>query len=133
MLLATHPRMQPVGTALANVGMRSALKAMGLPENISEAQGELLGEMTVALQETPVREDGTIDDTALAATLTDVFSENNIEVNSATVQLVAQGVAEHFTAEELRTLTAEQLAQKLAERFSEVDISDLLGSTGATE
>ena len=110
--------------------MRSALRAMGLPENISEAQGELLSEMTAVLQGTPVREDGTIDDVALSATLTDVFSQNEIEVNSATAQLVAQAVAEHFTAEELRTLTVDEITQKLAERFDEVNVSDLVASQG---
>ncbi len=127
-LIATHPRMKPVGTALVDVGMRSALRAMGLPENISEAHGELLSDMTVALQAAPVREDGTIDDAALAATLTDVFSQNEIEVNDATVQLVAEGLAEHFTPQELRTLTVEEISQKLAERFGEVNVSDLVAS-----
>ena len=130
-LLATHPRMEPVGTALVDVGMRSALRAMGLPENIKQVHGELLSDMTTALQEAPVREDGTIDDAALAATLTDVFSENEIEVNDATVQLVAQGVAEHFTPQELHTLTVDEITQKLAERFGEVNVSDLVASQGA--
>ncbi len=124
-LLADHPRMQPVGVALLDIGMRSALKAMGLPENVAEGCDALLTDITVALKALPTKEDGSLDDAALAVQLTDVFAAHKIAVGEASVTLVAQAVAEHFTAEELATLTTEQAVARLAERFESVDVSGL--------
>ena len=129
-LLDTHPRMQPVGTAFADVGMRALLKAAGLPENIGEERAELLAEMASVLQATPAKADGSIDQEALAAGIGDVCAEHEIEISDATAQLVAEGLADHFTAEELRTLTAEQIAEELAVRFEAVNVEDLIAAKG---
>ena len=124
-LLATHPRMKPVGTALVDIGMRSALRAMGLPEDLEQSHSEMLTDITTALKEIPANEDGSINEEALAEDLTTVFESHEIEVSDSVVTLVAHGVADHFTKEELEELSAEELVGKLAERFHDVDISDL--------
>lgn len=124
-LLNEHPRMAPLNVAIVDVGMRCALREMGLPEDVLATHGELMGEMTLALQAVPAKPDGTIDSEALADNLADVFAEHDLEVNEAATKLVADGVAEHFTAEELQTMTTEQMMVKLAERFEMVDISKL--------
>lgn len=130
-LLTTHPRMDPVGVALIDIGMRNALKAMGLPESVSETCGPLLADMAAALQQTPVKANGGIDDASLKSSLLTVFADNEIEINEASTQLVAQGVAEYFTPQEVATLTTEQLVAKLAERFEAVNISDLAAAQQA--
>lgn len=127
-LLDTHPRMAPVGVALLDVGMRSALKAMGLPDDVKASYGVLLGDVAAALKSTPTAADGSIDDVALQASLTTSFAAHDIAVSEATTKLVAQAVAEHFTAEELATLTAEQTVDKLAERFHAVDLAGLVNA-----
>ena len=124
-LLATHPRMKPVGTALVDIGMRSALHAMGLPEDLEESHSEMLTEITEVLKEIPANEDGSINEEALAEDLTTVFESHEIEVSESVVTLVAHGVADHFTKEELEELSTQELVGKLAERFHDVDISDL--------
>ncbi len=124
-LIAAHPRMHGVGVALVDVGMRSALKGMGLPEDVGTECAAILTEMTVALRATPTKEDGSIDDVALAQSLTEIFAAHEIAVGEASVSLVAQGVADHFTAEELGALTDEEALARLAERFEGVDLTGL--------
>lgn len=124
-LLATHPRMAPVGKALVDVGMRCALSAMGLPEDLGESCGAILTDMTAALKEVPTKEDGSIDDAALASSLTAVFAAHEIPIGEAAVSLVARGLADHFTSEELQGLSVEDTVDKLIERFDGVDISGL--------
>ena len=131
-LLQTHPRMDPVGKAMIDVGMRCALSAMGLPEDLGQSCGEILTDMTTVLKETPVKEDGSIDDEALASSLTEVFAEHEIPIGEAAVSLVAQGIADHFTSEELQSLSIEDAVDKLIERFGSVDISGLTAN-GFTE
>lgn len=124
-LLATHTRMQPVGDALVDVGMRTVIKELGLPEDYKESCGEMLNDMTTALQAVPVKEDGKIDEVALADSLTTVFEQHELNVSASAVKLVADGVSEHFTAEEVQTMTTEEIIDKLVERFDEVDVESL--------
>ena len=128
LLLSTHPRMAPLNVALVDVGMRCALRKMGLPEDVLASHGDLLNDMSQALQAIPAKADGTVDSEALAQDLANVFSEHELVINEAATHLVADAVAEHFTAEELQTLTTEQVVMKLAERFEMVDISKLAGT-----
>jgi hypothetical protein len=108
--------------------MRVVLKEMGLPEDYRESCGELLDGMTDALQSTPTKEDGTLDEEALAESLSEVLESNEITVNESVVNLVAVGIADHFTAEELSELSTENIIEKLIERFDAVDISKFLES-----
>ena len=124
-LIAAHPRMRGVGVALVDVGMRSALKGMGLPEDIGAECAAILTEMTAALKATPTKEDGSIDDVALAQSLTEIFATHEVTIGEASVTLVAQGVADHFTAEELGTLSDEEALARLVARFEGVDITGL--------
>ena len=127
-LLKTHPRMNPVGVALMDVGMRAVLKSIGLPEDVLASHGELIGEMSEALKNVGTTPEGTIDVEALGEDLGEVFASYGVAVSEASTQLVAEAVAEHFTPEELQELTVEDVMAKLAERFGTVDVSHLIGS-----
>ena len=120
-LIKAHPRMEPVNQAILDIGMRAMIKEMGLPENYRETHGELMDNMAESLRETPVKEDGSIDETALADKLEADFVSNDIEVSDAAVQLIAEGIAQNFTAEELETLTADDIIDKLIDRFGSVE------------
>ena len=132
-LLETHPRMEPVGAALLDVGMRAVLKAVGLPEDMLTSHGELLEEMSEALKNVEVTPEGTLDAEALTEDLAVVFEAHDIDVSEASTQLVAEAVADHFTPEELQSLTVEDVMEKLAERFHDVDIAHLMESVGAAQ
>lgn len=124
-LIATHPRMRSVGVALADLGMRSALKGMGLPENIGEECAQILTDMTVALKETPKKEDGSIDKEALSTKLAEIFATHEVPIGASAVSLVTDGVADHFTPEELTALSSEEVLARLIARFEGVDRSGL--------
>lgn len=120
-LLATHPRMEPVGRALGDIGMRSVLKAMGFPEDLDVTHGALLEDVSSTLKNQQALPDGTIDKEALASDLKTVFAENEITVNDSSISLVVDGIAEMFTAEELQSLSLDSIREKLTERFEAVD------------
>ncbi|MBE6605341.1 MAG: hypothetical protein E7639_06550 [Ruminococcaceae bacterium] len=132
LLLDTHPRMQPVGAALVDVGMRAVLKSIGLPEDMLTSHGELLEEMSEALKNVELTPEGQLDTEALTEDLGAVFESYDIEVSEASTQLVAQAVADHFTPEELQSLTVEDVMEKLAERFHAVDVEHLLENAGVS-
>lgn len=125
-LIAEHPRMQGVGVALIDIGMRSALKGMGLPEDVAAECGAILADMTTALKEAPRKEDGSIDEAVLGTKLTEVFAAHEVAIGESAVSLVAEGVADEFTAEELAALTHEEMTARLAARFEGVNVSDLI-------
>ena len=127
-LLKTHPRMNPVGVALVDVGMRAVLKSIGLPEDVLASHGELIGEMSEALKNVGTTPEGAIDKEALSEDLGEVFASYGVEVSEASTQLVAEAVADAFTPEELQSLTVDDVMTKIAERFGSVDVSHLLGS-----
>ncbi|MBQ3064427.1 MAG: CvpA family protein [Clostridia bacterium] len=128
-LLAEHPRMKPLGTALVDVGMRVMLQEMGLPEDLRESCGEILEDMTTTLQTVPVKEDGSLDETVLAEELTTIFVDNELNVSEEATHLIAEGITDHITAEEIQNLSTDELIGKLIERFGEVDISGLSPDT----
>ncbi len=125
-LIDEHPRMQPVGKALVDFGMRVMLEELGLPADLRESCEELLVDMTDVLQNVPANEDGTLNAEALTQDLSQVFVDNGLDVSDEATHLIAEGVADHFTAEELRELDADEVIDKLIERFDSVDISGLL-------
>ena len=129
LLIDDHPRMQPVARALVDFGMRVMLQEMGLPENIRESCGELLEDMSDVLQNAPTKEDGTLDAEGLTAGLSQAFDENGLSISEEAAHLVAEGIADHFTAEELETLSVDEVIDKLVERFGNVDISGLTDGT----
>lgn len=132
LLLDTHPRMQPVGVALLDVGMRAVLKSIGLPEDMLTSHGELLEEMSEALKNVELTPEGQLDTEALTEDLGVVFASHDIEVSEASTQLVAEAVADHFTPEELQSLTVESVMEMLAERFHAVDVAHLLADAGVS-
>ncbi len=117
-LIKAHPRMEPVNKAIVDIGMRAMINEMGLPENYRETHGELMDDMATSLKtDTPTKEDGSIDESALADKLVVDFAAHDVTVSDASVQLIAEGIAESFTAEELETLSNDEIIDRLIERF----------------
>ena len=124
-LLGEYPRMEPVRKAISDIAMRALLKELGVPEDLKESHNQLMQDMTGALQNTPVKEDGSLDNVRLAEDLTVVMAQNSVAANQATVQMVADTIAQNFTAEEIKTMTTDEIMDKLVERFGNVDVSGL--------
>ena len=77
-----------------------------------------MDDMATSLKtDTPIKEDGSIDEVALADKLVVDFATHDVEVSDASVQLIAEGIAASFTAEELETLSNDEIIDRLIERF----------------
>ncbi|MBE6629594.1 MAG: hypothetical protein E7624_01940 [Ruminococcaceae bacterium] len=119
-VLDANSRMRPVKGAIVDTGMRVMLRELGGTEDLRENHGEMLENMIDVLKESQ-NEDGTVNTEVLADSLQEVVTEYEIPVNEDVVQLVADGVAEIFTPEELSTLTTDEMVDKLIERLSSSD------------
>lgn len=117
-LIKAHPRMEPVNKAIVDIGMKAMIGEMGSPEDYRETHGELMDDMATSLKtDTPTKDDGSIDEVALADKLVVDFAAHDVTVSDASVQLIAEGIAESFTAEELETLSNDEIIDRLIERF----------------
>lgn len=119
-VLDANTRMRPVKSAIVDTGMRVMLRELGGAEELRENHGEMLENMIDVLKEAQ-NEDGTVNTEVLADSLQEVVEEYEIPVNEDVVQLVADGVAEIFTPEELSTMTTDEMVDKLIERISSSD------------
>ena len=125
-LINNTPRMQPVSKAIADVGMNILVAELGLPEEYKENYGKLMDDMSGALHDS-VTEEGTIDVTKLHESLNDAFADSEVEIPESAAEIIANGLSELFTPEELKTLDAEQITDRLIERFTQVeDVTELI-------
>lgn len=115
-VLDANPRMLPIKTAIRDTGVRVMMSCLGVAEEIRENHGEMLEDMADTLKNVTA-EDGSIDQEALSTGIHEVMTSYDIEVSEEASQLIAEAAAEHLSAEEIRTLTPAELADKLAERF----------------
>ena len=115
-VLDANPRMAPVKTAIRDTGVRVMMNYLEIPEDVRETHGEMLEEMADTLKNVTAQ-DGTIDQAALSAGICDVCNNYEITVSEEASQLIAEAIVENLTAEEIATLTLEEIADKLAERF----------------
>ena len=120
-LINSNPRMQPVSKAIHDVGMNILVAELGLPEDYKENHEKLMNDMTTALQDS-VTEEGEIDTEKLQASLNEAFADSGVEIDSAAAEVIADGLSEVFTPEELAGgLTPEQITDRLIERFADAE------------
>lgn len=122
LVLAQNPRMAPVTRAITDVGMRLLIGELGVPDGYKEYHGILMNEMSTALQQTTVKEDGTLDVDDLAYRLKNVMERYRVNVNDAAVTLIAHSLADHFSAAELQQMTTDEIADQLIVRFKAVEM-----------
>jgi len=120
--LNRNPRMAPVTRAITDVGMRLLVSELGVPDEYKDTCSELMNEMSATLQQTAVNEDGTLNTDDLEARLDGVMDAHGVDVNDATVKLIAHGMADQFTAAELQTMTTEEIVDQLIARFGTVEV-----------
>ncbi len=116
-VLNAHPRMKPVKLAISDTGMRVLMQSIGMPEDIGASHGALLEDISSAIKNVS---DGTgnINNQTLQAELNGVFAEHNITLDAGTTQLIADGFVDEFTAEEIQTLSQQQMIDRLIARFT---------------
>lgn len=122
-VLEANPRMAPVKAAIIDTGMRVVLEQLGVSEDLLEDHGELM-EDVVGIAKDAVKEDGTLDAGALTESVQSTMEKYDVEVSPEVAQIVADGIAETFTAEELETLTVPELVDKLIGRFGEAELPE---------
>ena len=119
--LKKNPRMKPVNDAIVAAGMRAVISQLGAPENYRETCIDLMDDITDTLKSVERNPDGTLNKDALADTLATVLDANDVEVADATVDLVAECLADRFTPEELDNMTTDEMIDALIGVFSDVD------------
>lgn len=122
LVLAQNPRMAPVTRAITDVGMRLLIGELGAPDAYKSTYGELMNEMSTVLQQTKVKEDGMLDADDLAHHLEDVMADHGVDVDEAAVTLIAHGLADHFTADELANMTTDEIVDQLIAQFGAVEM-----------
>lgn len=124
-VLDKNPRMYPVKIAIADTGMRILLNELGgTADELRESHPELLEEMATALKEVPVNDAGEIDSEQLNTDITAALNNNGVEVDSSAVDLVVDSFVDEFTAEELQTLTSDEVIDRLINRFGSAELPE---------
>lgn len=118
--LASNPRMEPVVDAISDAGMRLLVRELGDPATYLEEHKELIDNMSNVLKNA-VNSEGEIDKAAVSDGLQSVLAENQVEVPAEAVDIIAEGLADEFTADELTTLTIDELTDRLISRFGNVE------------
>lgn len=127
-VLDANERMYPVKIAISDAGMRIMLNQIGSSvDELRETHGELLDDMAVALKQVPVDENGNIDKATLTTDINTALQESGVEVDESAVQLVTDGFVDEFTAEELQTLSSDEIIDRLLNRFEGIEPSELAG------
>ena len=119
-LIRSSERMRPVSVAIGDVGMNILIDQLGLPEEYRENHAQLMDDMSVALQEA-VSDDGMISVEKLQAGLNEAFADSGVEITESTAEVIANGLSEEFTPDELKDLTVDQITDRLIERFGSVE------------
>lgn len=126
-LLDANSRMAPVKASFTDLGVRVLMNKLGVTNDLLAEHEELMNDVSNALKtvaENSANEDGTINREALQTEIGSTLEAHSVDVDDSTVQLVSDAIAEEFTADELANLTIEDIAARLAERFSEVGTSE---------
>lgn len=130
-LLTTKERMKPVVDAISDAGMRLLVRELGDPSTYLEEHKELLDDMSNVLKGA-VNSEGQVDKTAVSSGLQNVLAEKQVVVPAEAVDIIAEGLVDEFTVEELNTLTTDELTDRLIARFGNVDnISQVLAAQPA--
>ncbi|MBO7341968.1 MAG: hypothetical protein J6U87_04720, partial [Clostridia bacterium] len=121
--LDANTRMAPVKAAIIDTGMRVMLEQLGVSSELKENHGELMENIVGVVQDV-VKDDGTLDVPALKTGLQETLRESDIEVSDEVAQIVADGMADIYTTEELENLTTDELVDKLIERFAGAELPE---------
>ncbi|MBQ8357294.1 MAG: CvpA family protein [Clostridia bacterium] len=132
LLLAQNERMEPVTVAISDAGMRLLVRELGDPATYLEQHKELIDDMSNVLKGA-VNEEGQIDTAVLTTELQTVLAEKQIEVPESATQIIAEGLADEFTGEELNTLTTEEITNRLIDRFATVENIEAMVSAQSAE
>lgn len=119
-LLTERERMKPVVDAISDAGMRLLVRELGDPATYLEEHKELLDNMSNVLKDA-VDSEGKLDKEAVSGGLQSVLAENQVEVPAEAVDIIAEGLADEFTAEELTSLSTDELTDRLISRFGTVE------------
>ncbi len=122
-VLDANSRMAPVKSAVIDTAMRVMLQNLGFSEELRENHGELMENMVGVVQDA-FKEDGTVDKSALTTGLQQTLAEKDIEISDEVAQIVADGVADIYTSEDLETLTTDELVDKLIERLAGAELPE---------
>ena len=119
-LIRSAPRMKPIYNAITNVGMRYMIAELGTPADYAEKYPKLMEDMSGAVRSL-YGEEGNVDKEAFSKNVSGILSENNVNVSDAAVDLIADGIAENFTKEEVESMSNEEIVSSLIERFGSAD------------
>ena len=128
-LLEANPRMTPVKVALGDAGMRLLLGQLGVPETLRDTHGALMNDMAGVLQ-SAVDEQGNVDVDAVESGLAQTLQDHAVAVPEGAVQMVSDALVEEFTAEELTSLSTDQVIDRLIDRFSGAQLTDNNANAG---
>lgn len=127
-MLVSNERMQPVVQAISDAGMRLLVRELGDPAQYLEEHKELLDNVSNVLKDA-VNSEGQLDVTVVTDNLQNVLVENEIEVPAEAIDIIAEGLSDEFTGEELTTLTVDELTDRLISRFGTVEnLDQILGA-----
>lgn len=118
-VLDANPRMAPVKSAIRDLGVSVMMQHLGAPEDLRANHSDLLEDMADTLKNV-TKADGSIDQAVLSADVHRIMNGYEIPVSEQASQLIAEAIAENLTAEEIRSMTPAQIADRMAERFAAV-------------
>lgn len=128
-LLTESPRMEPVVDAISDAGMRLLIRELGDPSTYLENHKKLIDNISKVLQDS-VGENGQIDTAVLATGMQEKLAEKEIEVPAAATEIIAEGLADEFTPEELNSLSVDEITYRMISRFGSVEnISQIASAT----
>ncbi len=119
-LIRSAPRMKPIYNAITNVGMRYMIAELGTPSEYAEKYPKLMEDMSGAVR-TLYDEEGNVDKKTFSKNVSGILANNNVSVSDAAVDLIADGIAENFTKEEVESMNNEEIVSALIERFGSAD------------
>lgn len=119
-LIRSAPRMKPIYNAITNVGLRYMIAELGTPSEYAEKYPELMEDMSGAVRSL-YDEEGNVDKEAFSKNVSEILAENNVNVSDEAVELIADGIAENFTKEEVESMSNEEIVSSLIERFGSAD------------
>ena len=119
-LLTSNARMEPVVNAVSDAGMRLLVRELGDPATYLEQHKELLDNMSNVLKNS-VNGQGQIDKTAVSGGLQSVLAEKQVDVPAEAVDIIAEGLVDEFTVEELTTLSTDELTDRLINRLGHTE------------
>lgn len=119
-IIKSSPRMTPIYSALSDIGMRYMISQLGVPEQYAEMYPQLMEDMTGAVRSL-YDEEGNVDKEAFTENISTVLESNGVNVSSSAVDLIADGIAENFTKEEIDSMNDEEVVDALIERFGSAE------------